>query len=245
VAQQTIDNAVAAAGQADATVRQDEALLRAAEVNLGYTTVRAPITGHIGRSLVTEGALVTASQTNALTTITALDPMFVDMTQSSDALVSLRRAMAKGGVKAPTARVGLKFVDGTDYPQTGTLEFAEATVDENSGTVILRARFPNPDGLLLPGMFVRVRTPQSVVPNAILAPQQGVARDPRGDATALVIGPDNKIVQRNLQLGPAIGNTWLVTSGLEAGDRLVVEGTDKVKPGQAVRPYAVKLPKAE
>jgi membrane fusion protein (multidrug efflux system) len=245
VSQQTVDNSVATAGQAEATVRQEEAALRAAEINLAWTTVRAPITGRIGRSLATVGDLVSASQPNALSTITSLDPIFVDVTQSSDALVNLRRALTKGHVAPASTRVRLTFTDGTAYGREGELKFGEVTVDENSGTVTLRARFPNPDDLLLPGMFVRLVTPQAVVPRGILAPQQGVARTPTGAATALVIGPDGRIVQRELELGPAVGNTWLVFSGLAAGDRLVVEGTDKVKPGEAVRGFPVTLPKME
>ena len=198
VPQQTVDNSVAAAGQAEATVRQDEAALRAAEINLAWTTVRAPITGRIGRSLATVGDLVSASQPNALSTITSLDPIFVDVTQASEAVVSLRRALAHGHVLPASTRVRLRFTDGTAYARDGVLEFGEVTVDENSGTVTLRARFPNPDGLLLPGMFVRLVTPQSVTPHGILAPQQGVARTPTGEATALVIGADGRIAQREL-----------------------------------------------
>jgi membrane fusion protein, multidrug efflux system len=245
VPQQTVDNSVAAAGQAEATVRQDEAALRSAEINLAWSTVRAPITGRIGRSLATRGDLVAAYQANALSTITALDPIFVDVTQSSDAVVNLRRALAHGRVAPASTRVRLRFADGTAYARDGVLEFAEVTVDQNSGTVTLRARFPNPDFLLLPGMFVRLVTPQSVDPHGILAPQQGVTRTPTGAASALVIGPDGRIAQRELELGPAVGNTWLVFSGLAAGDRLVVEGTDKVKPGEAVRGFPVTLPKME
>jgi membrane fusion protein (multidrug efflux system) len=245
VAQQTVDNSVAIARQAEATVRQDEAALRSAEINLAWSTVRAPITGRIGRSLATQGDLVAANQANALSTIIALDPIFVDVTQSSEAIVDLRRALAHGHVLPASTRVSLRFSDGTAYARDGVLEFAEVTVDQNSGTVTLRARFPNPDGLLLPGMFVRVVTPQGLVPHGILAPQQGVTRTPTGGATAFVIGPDGRIVQRELQLGPAVGNTWLVTSGLSAGDRLVVEGVGKVKPGAAVRGVPVTLPKME
>lgn len=245
VAQQTIDNAVATAGQAEATVRQEEGALKAAEINLAWTTVRAPLTGRIGRSLANEGDLVSASQANALSTIAALDPIYVDVTQSSDALLDLRRALAHGHVMPASTRVRLRFTDGTEYPRDGVLEFGEVTVDENSNTVTLRARFPNPQGLLLPGMFVRLVTPQALKPQGILAPQQGVQRTPTGAATALVIGPDGRIARRELGLGPAIGATWLVTSGLSAGDRLVVEGTDKVKPGQTVRSFPVTLPKME
>jgi membrane fusion protein (multidrug efflux system) len=203
--------------------------------------VLAPISGRISRSSVTPGALVTANQTTALASIQQLDPIYVDITQSSSQLLQLRRALAKGSVLPTRAAVRLKLDDGTDYPQSGTIEFSEVTVDPDAGTVTLRARFPNPDGLLLPGMFVRVEAPQGVVPNAILAPQQGITRDAKGNATALVVGPDNKVVERTVTADRAIGSMWLVTAGLKAGDRLIVEGTDKAPPGSSVKPVAVKL----
>ncbi len=241
VSRQDIDDTVAAAREARASVHQYQASVETARVNLEYTRVLAPITGRISRSAVTPGALVTANDTNALATITQLDPIYVDITQSSSDVVKLRQQLAKGGMMPTRAAVRLKLEDGTEYGQAGTMEFSEVTVDEQAGTVTLRARFPNPDGVLMPGMFVRVETPQGVMPNGILAPQQGITRDVKGDATALVVDANDKVVQRNVVAGQAVGNTWLITSGLKTGDRLIVEGTDKAKPGAAVKPVAVKL----
>ena len=241
VSKQQIDNTIASAREALATVHQDEASLESAQINLGYTIVRAPISGRISRSAVTPGALVTASQTTALSSIQQLDPIYVDITQSSDALIALRRSLAKGSVLASNAAVRLKLQDGSDYPQTGTIEFAEVTVDQDTGTVTLRARFPNPAGDLLPGMFVRVEAPQGIVPNGILAPQQGIARDPKGNATALVVGADNKVAQRQVTISQSIGTNWLVTGGLKAGDRLIVEGTLNAQPGATVQPVATTI----
>ena len=245
VSKQQIDNTIATAREALAVVHQDEASLASARINLDYTTVRAPISGRISRSAVTPGALVTASQTTALASIQRLDPIYVDITQSSDALIALRRSLAKGSVLAPQAAVRLKLQDGSDYAQAGTIEFAEVTVDQDSGTVTLRARFPNPDGFLLPGMFVRVEAPQGIVPDGILVPQQGITRDAKGNATALVAASGNKVVQRDVTTGQAIGNDWLVTQGLKAGDRLIVEGTMNARPGAVVRPVATPLRKVD
>jgi membrane fusion protein (multidrug efflux system) len=239
VSGQDIDDALAAAAQALAMVHADEAALKTAEVNLGYTRILAPISGRIGRSSVTPGALVTGSQTTALATVQQLDPIYVDIAQSSQQLLRLRQDLAHGSVLAPSAAVQLKLEDGTEYPHAGTLEFAEVTVDANAGTVTLRASFPNPEGLLLPGMFLRVATPQSVVPNAIMAPQQGITRNAKGDAVALVLDADDKVEQRTVVTGDAVGDKWLVTAGLKAGDRLIVEGTNKVKAGMVVKPVAI------
>jgi membrane fusion protein (multidrug efflux system) len=241
VSRQQIDNTIATARADLATVHQDEASLRSAQINVDYTRVRAPISGRISRTIVTPGALVTASQTDALATIQQLDPIYVDIVQSSDALLALRQSLAKGNVMPASTTVHLKLSSGVDYPLAGKIEFAEVTVDETAGTVTLRARFPNPQGVLLPGLFVRVVAPQGVVPNGILAPQQGITRDPKGNATALVVGPGNKVVQRDVTAAQAIGDKWLITAGLKAGDRLVVEGVDQAKPGIAVKPMAVKL----
>jgi membrane fusion protein (multidrug efflux system) len=241
VSRQDIDDTVAAAREARASVHQYQASVETARVNLEYTRVLAPITGRISRSSVTPGALVTADETTALATITQLDPIYVDITQSSADVVKLRQQLAKGGMMPTKAAVRLKLEDGTEYGQAGTIEFSEVTVDEQAGTVTLRARFPNPDGVLMPGMFVRVETPQGVIPNGILVPQQGITRDVKGDATALVVDANDKVVQRSVVAGQAIGNKWLITSGLKAGDRLIVEGTDKAKPGATVKPVAVKL----
>ncbi len=239
VSRQDRDDVIAAARQAEAAVEQARANLQTAEVNLAFTGVYAPISGKIGRSLVTAGALVTANQTTALATIQQLDPIFVDITQSSAKLLELRRALASGKVLPASANVRLKMEDGTDYPQSGVIQFSEPIVDPNSGTVTLRARFPNPEGMLLPGMFVRVVAPQSVIPNAILVPQQGVERDVKGNATALVVTGDNKVEKRTFTADRAVGDKWLITAGVRAGDRLIVEGTDKVAVGDTVKPVPV------
>jgi len=243
VSRQDNDDVVAAARQARASVEQAQASLRTASINLAFTRVYAPISGRIGRSSVTPGALVTASQTDALATIQQLDPIFVDITQSAAQLLALRRALASGDVLPASAAIRLKLDDGSDYPLEGRIEFAEPIVDENSGTVTLRARFPNPDGLLMPGMFVRAVAPQSVLPNAILAPQQGISRDAKGDATALVVTRDNKVERRSVTVSQAIADKWLVTSGLKAGDRLIVEGSSKVSDGATVKAVAASARK--
>jgi membrane fusion protein (multidrug efflux system) len=243
VSAQDRDDVTATARQAAAAVQQARASLATNNVNLQFTLVRAPISGRIGRTLFTQGALVTASQTDPLTTIQQLDPIYVDITQSSAQLLQLRRSLAAGKTLPASATIRLKLDDGSDYPQAGQIEFAEPIVDVNSGTVTLRARFPNPDGLLLPGMFVRVVAPQSVVPGAILAPQQGISRDPKGNATALVVTKDNKVERRIVTAGQAIGDAWLITAGLKAGDRLIVEGTDKVKADDKVKPVTIATKK--
>jgi membrane fusion protein (multidrug efflux system) len=243
VSRQAIDDAVAAAGEARAAVALAQANLQTARTNLGYTTIAAPISGRIGRSTVTPGALVTAGQADALATIQQLDPIYVDITQSSAKLLELRHSLARGSVLPASATVRLTLEDGSRYPLSGRIEFTEVNVDETSGTVTIRARFPNPQGTLLPGMFVRVQMPQGVVPQAILAPQQGISRDPKGNATALVLAAGNKVELRQVVAARAIGNTWLITSGLKAGDRLIVEGTAKARPGAVVKPVAVDLAK--
>jgi len=236
VSAQDRDDVIATARQAQAAVQQARASLQTSNVNLEFTLVRAPISGRAGRTLFTPGALVTASQTDPLTTIQQLDPIYVDVTQSSSQLLALRRSLASGQTLPASATIRLKLDDGSDYPLEGRIEFAEPIVDPDSGTVTLRARFPNPDGLLLPGMFVRVVAPQSVVPNAILAPQQGISRDPKGNATALVVTNANKVERRTVTAAQAIGDKWLITDGLKAGDRLIVEGPDKVQPDATVKP---------
>lgn len=243
VSRQERDDVIAAARQAKAAVEQARAGLETAQVNMRFTRVYAPISGRIGRTLVTPGALVTANQADPLTTIQQLDPIYVDITQSSTKLLDLRRSFASGKALPASASIRLKLEDGSEYPQSGIIEFAEPIVDPDSGTVTLRARFPNPDGLLLPGMFVRVITPQSVRPGAILAPQQGISRDPKGDATALILTRDNKVERRRVTAEQAIGDKWLITAGLKAGDRLIVEGTSKIQPGDTVKPVPVSSEK--
>lgn len=239
VSAQERDDVVAASRQAGAAIQQARASLQTAGINLRFTEVRAPISGRIGRSSVTPGALVTASQAAPLAIIQQLDPIFVDITQSSSQLLALRRNLAAGKALPASATIRLKLDDGTDYPLDGRIEFAEPIVDPNSGTITLRARFPNPDSLLLPGMFVRVVAPQSIVPGGILAPQQGISRDPKGNATALIVNRANKVERRTVTAAQAIGDKWLITAGLKSGDRLIIEGTDKVKPGDAVRAAAI------
>ncbi|MES2497852.1 MAG: efflux RND transporter periplasmic adaptor subunit [Pseudomonadota bacterium] len=242
VSKQDYTDAVAAARQADASIAQNAALLDTARINLRFTSVPAPISGRIGRSLVTTGALVTAGQAEALTTIQRLDPIFVDIQQSSADLIALRRQLAAGKGVASSATVTLKLEDGSSYPATGRLEFAEAMVDPETGTVTLRARFPNPDGLLLPGMFVRANMSQLTARDAILVPQAGVTRNPKGEATVVVVGAGNKAELRTIVADRTVGDKWLATSGLKAGDKVIVEGLGKIKPGQPIRPVPAGSP---
>jgi membrane fusion protein (multidrug efflux system) len=227
--------AKAAAAQAASAVEQARAALATATINLRFTQVPAPIAGRIGRSLVTTGALVTAGQPDPLATIQQLDPMFVDLQQSTAELLTLRRSLARPGSAPASADVRLQLADGSEYNGVGQLQFAEAVVDPSTGSVTLRARFDNPEGVLLPGMYVRAIVGQATAQNVILAPPAGVSRDPKGSATALVVGQDEKVVQRALETERLIGDRWLVRKGLNPGERLIVEGTDKVKPGQLVK----------
>jgi membrane fusion protein, multidrug efflux system len=235
VSEQDYTDAKSSASQADAAVEQAQAALATSRINLQFTEVPAPISGRIGRSIVTTGALVTASQAEPLATIQRLDPIFVDLQQSSADLIALRRSLAQGGSPPVSAEVKLELEDGSEYGKSGVLQFAEATVDPSTGSVTLRAQFDNPDALLLPGMYVRAIVVQSEQGSAILAPQPGVTRDPKGNATALVVGADGKVEQRQVEIGRSLEDEWLISKGLAAGDRLIVEGTDKVKPGQLVK----------
>jgi membrane fusion protein, multidrug efflux system len=236
VSQQEADDARMSHQQSVASVAQAQATLASAQINLGYTKVRAPISGRIGKSTVTPGALVTANQETSLATIRALDPIYVDMSQSSTDLLKLRRMIGAGAIQSGSTKVSLRLEDGSQYSHVGSMKFQEVAVDESTGSVILRAEFPNPDGMLLPGMYVRAVLEEAVNTSAILAPQQGVTRDPKGNATALVLTADNKVEQRTLVTERAIGDRWLVSDGLADGDRLIVEGTNKVRPGDAVTP---------
>jgi len=239
VSKQDFTDAQATARQAAAAVAQNRALLDTAKINLRFTRVPAPITGRIGRSIFTTGALVTSGQTEPLTTIQRLDPIFVDIQQSSADLLTLRRSLSSGGMIKSAASVKLKLEDGSEYAQTGTVEFAEVVVDPATGTVTLRARFPNPDGLLLPGMYVHAMLSQATIRDAILVPQQAVTRDARGDATVFIVGPGNKAVQRTIKADRTVGDAWLVTGGeLKAGDKVIVEGLGRIKNGSAVKPVA-------
>lgn len=242
VSQEDYDDAAAALKQAQATVAIDKAAVETARIELAYTRVTAPIDGRIGRSTVTQGALVTADQTTALATIQQLDPIYVDVTQSSTDLLHLKRALASGRLQRADqleANVELMLEDGTRYGPRGRLQFSEVSVDERTGTVTLRAVFPNPEQELLPGMYVRAMLTEGVRQQAILAPQQAVTRDPQGKATALVLNPQDKVEPRNLTVERALGNQWLITDGLQAGDRLIVDGLQKVRPGAQAR--AVEL----
>lgn len=241
VSGQDADDVAAATRQAQAQVAQAQAALRTANINMGFARITAPISGRIGRSIVTQGALVTSGQADPLAVIQALDPMYVDITETSARILQLRQGLANGGLNAASASVTLILEDGSEYPQSGVVAFTDSVVDEATGTVTIRARIPNPNGLLMPGMFVRVRLGEAVVQNGILAPQQGITRAAGGQATALVLTADNKVEQRNVTADRAIGNQWLITEGLKAGDRLIVEGTSKVRPGAVVRPVAVTL----
>jgi membrane fusion protein (multidrug efflux system) len=236
VSKQDYTDAVAAARQAAANVQQTRAALQTAQINLNFTRVPAPIGGLVGRSLVTTGALVTSGQSAPLTTISRLDPIFVDIQQSSSDLVTLRNRLAAGGALPSGSAVQLLLEDGSVYPQLGRVEFTEPLVDPSTGAVTLRARFANPHNLLLPGMFVRARLTQLTVKNAILTPQQAVSRTPRGDATVLVISADNHAVLRQIKTERSVGDKWLVTGGLAAGERVITEGLIRITPGQLVRP---------
>ena len=238
IAPQDYDDALAAYEQAAAN-------LQAARINLDYTRITAPITGRIGISTVTEGALVTAGQTTALTTIQMLDPMYVNIPQSSTQLLALRQAVAEGELDKDTpvvTNVSLWLENGMKYPLTGKLQFTDVTVDTSTGAVTLRALFPNPHRVLLPGMYARAVVAEGVVLKAILAPQQGVIRDTRGQPTAWIVGKNDKAELRMLQVSRSVGNDWLVRSGLRDGDRLIVEGTQTLRPGISVRPVTAKLP---
>ena len=242
ISKQDYTNAVAQARQATAAVGQTRAQLETARINLAFTTVPAPITGRIGRSLFTVGALVSATQTDPLAQIQRLDPIFVDVQRSAGDLLSLRNSLAQNGIMPATAQVRLTLPDGRDYGQTGTIQFSEALVDTATGTTTLRARFPNGQGVLLPGMFVRAQFAQAINANAFLVPQQGVSRNPQGKATVMLVGPGNKAVQREVQADRTQGAFWVVTSGLQRGDRVIVQGLGKLKPGQGVKPVPANTP---
>jgi membrane fusion protein (multidrug efflux system) len=241
VSKQDADDASAAHRQAVAQVALKKASLESARISLGYTRLRAPISGRIGKSSVTAGALVTSGQTTALATIRALDPIYVDLTQSSAQLLKLRKLLGTAGTQPGSATVTLKLEDGSAYPVAGTLKFQEVAVDEATGSVTLRAQFPNPDGVLLPGMYVRAVVNEAVSSAGILAPQQGVTRDAKGNAVAMVVNKANQVEQRTLVADRAIGSSWLITSGLAAGDQLIIEGLNKIRAGDTVAPVALNL----
>ena len=242
VSKQDYTDALAAQRQAQAAILQNKAQLETARINLRFTTVPAPITGRIGRSLFTVGALVTTSQADPLATIQQLDPIYVDIQQSAADLLKLRRGLATGGAVPTRAEVRLKLEDGDTYGLTGSVEFTEVVVDPSTGTVNLRARFPNPSGLLLPGMFVRAVFNQAIDPNAFLVPQAAVTRDPKGNATVWLVGPGNKAVLRTVQAVRVEGANWVVTGGLSAGDRIITQGTGKLQANAAIKPVPADAP---
>jgi membrane fusion protein (multidrug efflux system) len=238
VSQQDNDDAQASLKQAEADVATAKAAVETARINLAYTRVTAPISGRIGRSTVTDGALVTGSQPTALATIQQLSPIYVDVTQSSAELLRLKQNLANGVLKkgsSAQAPVKLLLEDGSSYPLTGTLKFSEVTVDQSTGSVTLRALFPNPKQSLLPGMFVRAILEEGVDENAILIPQRGVTRNPKGDAMVMVVGAGDKVEPRTIKVVRTVGDNWLVSEGVKAGDRVILEGIQKARPGTTVK----------
>jgi membrane fusion protein (multidrug efflux system) len=242
VSKQDYDDAVATLAQAKADVESNKAAVETARINLAYTNITAPISGRIDKSSLTPGALVTASQTTVLTTIRTIDPINVDVTESSTNLLNWRRAVSEGRIKVSGTDVSvkLKLDNGTIYNHDGKLEFAESNVSEATGTFTLRAVFPNPDRLLLPGMYVRAIVEQGIAQNSFAVPQRGVTRNSKGEATAMFVGVDGKVEQRVLTISRNVGNNWLAT-GIKDGDRVIVEGTQLVKPGDEVTAAEVTI----
>jgi membrane fusion protein (multidrug efflux system) len=238
VALQDADDAEAAFKEAEATVRQDRAAVEAARINLAFTRVTAPIGGRIGISTVTKGALVTANQPAALDTIQRLDPIYVDVTQSVAQVVALRRQIAQGQLTTGTAEAHITLDDGAVYPLAGRLQLTDITVDPATDAVTLRAVFPNPSGTLLPGMYVRATIVEGVNPAGLLAPEAGISHDQKGRPTALIVNAKGVVEQRQLQVGGTVANKWLVTAGLNPGDRVIVEGSQSAEPGSTVRAIA-------
>ncbi|HGY2290464.1 TPA: efflux RND transporter periplasmic adaptor subunit [Klebsiella aerogenes] len=233
ISQQEYDQAVATARQADADVVAAKAAVENARINLAYTKVTSPIDGRIGKSSVTEGALVTNGQADAMATVQQLDPIYVDVTESSNDFMRLKQESLQRGDDSKS--VQLIMENGQPYSLKGSLQFSDVTVDESTGSITLRAVFPNPQHTLLPGMFVRARIDEGVNPQAILVPQQGVTRTPRGDATVLIVNAQNQVENREVTAAQAIGDKWLITSGLQNGDKVIVNGLQKVRPGVTVK----------
>lgn len=246
VSKQDYDDAASTLAQASAAVVAAKADVETARINLANTKVTAPISGRIDKSSLTPGALVTANQTTALTTIRQLDPIAVDVTQSSTNLLKFRSAVREGRLKisGPNVAVKLQLDTGTVYDQTGRIEFAEANIDQTTGTFAVRAEFPNPDRLLLPGMFVRAVVQEGIAEQSFLVPQRAVTRNTKGEATAKFVGEDGKVEQRVLQTQRTVGSNWLVSGGIAAGDRVIVEGAQLVRPGQTVTANPVMLDEA-
>jgi len=237
VSAQDNDNAVAALAQAQADVASAQATVDSTATSLAYAHITAPISGRIGKSTVTPGALVTANQTAPMATIQQLDPIYVDVSQSSREWLQLRQEIVDGRVQATgnEAPVEILLINGSRYDHDGKLQFAEVTVDPTTGNYELRALVPNPDGLLLPGMYVRAVLSEGVLAQGLLAPQQSITRDPKGNATALIVNRDGKVEPREVKVSRTVGNQWLVDGGLVAGDRIIVEGLQKVQPGMPVK----------
>ncbi|EBA8079603.1 efflux RND transporter periplasmic adaptor subunit [Salmonella enterica] len=237
ISQQEYDQAIADARQADAAVVAAKAAVESARINLAYTKVTSPISGRIGKSNVTEGALVTNGQSTELATVQQLDPIYVDVTQSSNDFMRLKQSVEQGSLHKDSASSTVQLVmeNGQVYPLKGTLQFSDVTVDESTGSITLRAVFPNPQHSLLPGMFVRARIDEGVQPNAILIPQQGVTRTPRGDAMVMVVNDKSQVEARNVVAAQAIGDKWLISEGLKPGDKVIVSGLQKARPGVKVK----------
>ncbi|MCP9266792.1 efflux RND transporter periplasmic adaptor subunit [Xenorhabdus bovienii] len=243
VSKQEFDKANSEHAQAAAEVLSTKAALESTKINLAYTKVTSPISGRAGKSTVTEGALVSGGQSTALTTVQQLDPIYVDITQSSDDYLRLKNEIARGTVHKEGGKTKTRLITdtGKEYSQEGYLEFSDITVDETTGSITMRAVFPNPNEELLPGMFVRTKLEEGVRQNAILVPQQAITRTPRGQATTLIVDKDNKVELRSINAVQAIGNKWLVTEGLKAGDRVIVTGLQKIAPGVTVKPTETDL----
>ena len=239
ISRQEYDDADAAWKQQVAEIGAAKAALQTANINLAYTRITAPISGRIGKSAVTEGALVTAQQADSLTSISQLDPMYVDVRQSTADLLRLKRQVAAGKLtqgKQDGAKVSFQLEDGSQYGEQGTLQFSDVTVDETTGMVTLRVLVPNPHDLLLPGMFMRATLQEGERPEGLLVPQTAVTRTPKGGATVMVVTADNKVELREVQLSRVVGDSWVVESGLDAGEKVIVAGLQKVKPGAVVAP---------
>jgi membrane fusion protein (multidrug efflux system) len=239
ISKQDADDAKVTYLQALAAVEQSKAAVKLAKINLNYTTIKAPISGRIGISTITAGALVTANQTEALAVIRVLNPINVDLTQSSTELLRLKKAISAGTGAAGSKTIQLILPDGSYYNQAGTLKFSEIAVDESTDMVTLRAEFANASQTLLPGMFVRAEIDQMVSNNAILAPQQAITRNPKGDATAMVLSRNNSVEERTVEADKAIADKWVITSGLKPGDKIIVEGLNKIKVGDTVKPVDI------
>jgi len=242
VAQQDYTDAVAEARQARAAVAQNDAALQTAQINLRFTTVPAPISGRIGRSFFTPGALVSNNQAQPLASIQRMDQVYVDMQQSSAELLALQRALANGGAVPGSAAVQLKLEDGSDYPYSGTVKFSEVTVNESTGTVTLRAVFQNPQGALLPGMFVQAVFDPAFDPAAYLVPQPALQRDFGGQAFVYIVGKDNKVEMRIVSASRTYGTNWVITSGLKRGDRIITQGINNLRQGMPIKPVPANTP---